>query len=277
MIFGDNMVNISPEDLTSSFNHIYSTANIIAVEETLIEKAITVEKIKAIATAKFTTVNQKFVSQYKVPFFGKIILASNNEDKFARIDEEEIRFFVRKVSLPRVMNHNIEANLQSEIPAFLHHLTTLPPIDWTRDRSGFTPAEIVNDSLNRVKAESKSGLYKDIGIYAEDVLRNHPNNSKEFYATPRDIKEDWFKNMGNVSLQYIRNVLKNEYNMNPTPTAIYYEPFARSSFNSDKRIGRAYKFTRERFVVDDEDESDPGDVLTNSDPLTTDVSEIVPF
>ena len=95
MIFGANLVLINPDDLVNSFNASYAIANIIAVEETLIEKSLTVEKLKSLATGKFINVNQKYVSQYKMPFYGKIILASNNEDKFARIDEEEIRFFVR--------------------------------------------------------------------------------------------------------------------------------------------------------------------------------------
>ena len=128
MMFGDNMVLITPEDLINGFNSIYATSNIIAVEETLIEKSITVEKIKSLATGKFISVNQKFVSQFKLPFFGKIIMTSNNEDKFARIDDEEIRFFVRKLGIPKYTNHNIETDLVNEIPAFLNYLETLPPV-----------------------------------------------------------------------------------------------------------------------------------------------------
>jgi hypothetical protein len=75
MVFGDNMANISPDDLINGFNSTYASSNIIAVEETLIEKAITVEKIKALATQKFISVNQKFITQYRMPFFGK-----NNPD-----------------------------------------------------------------------------------------------------------------------------------------------------------------------------------------------------
>ena len=248
MIFGDNMVNISPEDLTGSFNHIYATSNIIAVEETLIEKAITVEKLKAIATAKFMTVNQKFVSQYKIPFYGKIILASNNEDKFARIDEEEIRFFVRKVGRPTVHNHNIEADLSKEIPAFLHHLTTLPPIDWSRDRSGFTPDEITNESLLNVKSESKSGLFKEISDYISDLFNNHPNGVDSFLAAPVDIKAKWFQNNHNVSSPYIRSVLKNDFKLTPSDKLIRYTPFGIPYQIPETRVGTPYSFVKSMFV-----------------------------
>lgn len=248
MIFGNNMVNINPEDLVSSFNSSYATANIIAVEETLIEKSITVEKLKALATGKFISVNAKFVQQYKVPFFGKIILASNNEDKFARIDEEEIRFFVRKVEKPKIENHNIEEDMINEIPAFLHYLTTLPDIDWRKDRSGFTPDELVNDSLKNVKLESKSSLYKDLHelFYELFIELQCP----EMFATPTDIKTRWFDKNSRIDIQYIKHVIKDEFNKIPERPCRYIpfnEPL--TGLNQSK-TGTPYRFTPDNFKID---------------------------
>jgi len=252
MIFGANMVNINPEDLISSFNSIYATSNLIAVEETLIEKAVTVEKLKALATGKFLSVNQKYVSPYKVPFFGKIILASNNEEKFARIEEEEIRFFVRKLSTPKFVNHNVEQNLLEEIPAFLHYLTTLPPIDWSNDRSGFTPTELTNDQLNKVKVESKSGLYKDLVHLFTDLFNNHPTNATEVKFTPTDVKLKWFKNNSRVDIQYIAFVLKNEFKLEPSKKTLRYLPFdllyAEGGMIADKKSGACYTLSAEQII-----------------------------
>lgn len=258
MVFGDNMVNINPEDLVGSFNSAYSNANIIAVEETLIEKSVTVEKLKALATGKKITVNQKFISQYSVPFFGKIILASNNEDKFARIDEEEIRFFIRKVGLPTTINHNIEADMVAEIPAFLHHLTTLPDIDWSRDRSGFTPDEIYNESLKNVKRESKSGLYKDMFELFKDrfmhmnatSLNPEISNTEDVYTTeifaaPIDIKARWFDKNSRIDIQYIKSVLKNEF-MKLPERPMRYVPFN----DSESKTGTPYRFDAKEFGID---------------------------
>lgn len=246
MMFGANMVNINPEDLVNSFNASYATANIIAVEETLIEKSVTVEKLKALATGKFINVNQKFISQYKVPFYGKIILASNNEDKFARIDEEEIRFFVRKVGKPTIYNHDIENNLLSEIPAFLHYLTTLPQIDWSKDRSGFTPDELINDSLQNVKKESKSTLYKEIKEYFTDLFNNIDQDI--IYATPIDIKEKWFDKNHKASVSYIRSVLKEEFHMTPEPNQRYVPMGKIAEFNPITKTGTPYLFKREDYT-----------------------------
>jgi len=240
MVFGDNMAMISPDDLIGSFNDVYAHANIMAIEEAFIEKSITVEKLKNLATTKFLTVNAKWVSKYKIPFFGKIIMASNNEDKFARIDDEEIRFFVRKVGRPKVKNHNIEEDLQKEIPAFLHYLKTLPPIDWTKDRSGFTPEELNNHSLEKVKKESKAGLYKELKLYIMELFHNHPENVGAFEATPTDIKNKWFKNNSRVEAHYIGRVLREDFKLTSLEVKKYY-PFGETQKHED--AGEGYSTT----------------------------------
>lgn len=243
MIFGSNVAMINPEDLTSSFNSSYATANIIAVEETLLEKSVTVEKLKALATGKYLSVNQKFVQPYRVPFFGKIILASNNEEKFARIDQEEVRFFVRKVPPPTDYNHNIEADLQREIPAFLHHLSSLPPIDWSVDRSGFRPDELANEQLTVVKDESHSWLFKDLRHLFAELFLNHPLGAKEVQFTPTDIKMMWYRNNSKVDINYIASVLRNEFKLSPS-VAVRYQPFDLSQDAEgrllQRKVGKVY-------------------------------------
>lgn len=183
-------------------------------------------------------------------------MASNNEDKFARIDEEEIRFFVRKVGIPTIINHNIEADMVNEIPAFLHHLTTLPDIDWSRDRSGFTPDEIYNEMLKNVKKESKSGLYKDIyelfkdrfmQLNAEKLAGNAllGDYITTIYAAPIDIKARWFEKNSRIDIQYIKNVLKNEYKKTPN-RPMRYIPFE----DSDSKTGTPYTFAASDFGID---------------------------
>jgi hypothetical protein len=244
MIFGGNVANISPKDLVNGFNSIYATSNIIAVEETLIDKDQTIEDIKALSTQKQLTINPKYVNQYRLPFFGKIILTSNNEEKFARIDEEEIRFFVRKVGLPKHTNHSIEDDLLKEIPAFLHYLTTLPPIDFSTDRTGFTPNELNNEYLRSVKDESKSWLYKELMEHFESEFLNDCQNDEYFFADPKGIKERYYRNNNQVTLPYIRTVLKDQMKMIPSEKAEWQTPFK----DQTGKTARFYKFYRDQFV-----------------------------
>ena len=243
MIFGANMVVLSNADFSSSFNS-YCNKNIIGVEETFLEKKAAVEKLKALATAKQVQVNEKFISPYMIPFFGKIILTSNNEDRFVQVDEKEIRYFVRKLGKPEFTNHSIEEDLQREIPAFLHHLQGLPSVDWTVSRSGFTPEELYNECLQAVVDESKSGLAKDLKIQITEYFDN--NDQEVFLASSTDIKNRFFSTVNQYSLHYIRTVLKNEFGMSPKKDSIRYKPFDEML---STRTGRPYKFSRGDFVT----------------------------
>jgi hypothetical protein len=249
MIFGENTVLISPDDVARGFNSIYATKNIIMIDETVIEKNTTVERLKSIATAKSISVSQKFVSEYSIPFFGKVILCTNKENDFMRIDEEEVRFWIRKINPIMELNTNIENNLFEEIPKFLKYLTQLPKIDFTQSRMVFTKQEIATESLEKVKTESKSGLYKDLEIFIDDHFDN--NNIDTFEATAKDVKEKWFNHNNQYSISYIRKVLKDEMKLKPESLKKYW-PFGIRVPNCDKS-GTPFVFYRNSQFIESEE------------------------
>lgn len=241
-LFGVNVTFISSSDFLGDFNSHYATKNVILIEETLFEKQLTIEKLKNLATAKFVPINEKFVTVYKIPFYGKIILTSNNEDKFAKVDQDEIRFFVRKLGKPEFTNHNIEEDLIKEIPAFLYYLNSLPSVNWSVSRSGFTVEELKNCSLDVVVKESKSSLCKDLEMHITDFFYNTEIDS--FYAAPLDVKNKYFPYNNRYELSYIRSVLKNEFKMQPEGMK-RYSPFG-EDFTT--KVGTPYLFHRKTFV-----------------------------
>ena len=170
-------------------------------------------------------------------------MASNNEDKFMRIDDEEIRFWIRKLGTPTITNHNILNDMINEIPAFLHYLTTMPEPDFTKSRMVLTSNQIKNEWLDQVKKESKSGLYKELIILITAWFDN--NNETALNATPTDLKEEWFRNDHNISRSYIIRVLKNEFGM------VASDPRKYRAFNNstvEGSTGRYYTFKREDFT-----------------------------
>jgi hypothetical protein len=245
IIFGDNHVQISPDDLTNDFNSSYANKNIIVVDETSIEKQAAVERIKSISTAKTITVNQKHVAHYSIPFYGKIVLATNREKDFMRIDEEEIRFWVHKVNPISKKITDIESKMRDEVPAFLQFLLDLPAVDMSRDRMVFTAEELQNEQLQAVVEESRSGLYKEIC----ELTRAHFENaavSGDFHATAKDIKVKWFLHDSRIGIAYIRKVcaeeLKLEYGCEQGKTMRYY------AFGSgDNLVGRPFVFPLNKF------------------------------
>lgn len=240
MMFGENSVMISPDELSATFNSMYANKNIIMIDETVVEKTSTLEKLKSITTAKSITVRAKHVQEYSVPFFGKVILCTNKVKDFMRIDDEEIRFWVRKVSVIKEKNTQIEQELFDEIPKFLKYLEQLPAIDFSKSRMVFTKEEIYTDELKVVKEESKSGLYKDIEIFVEDFFDKKP--CEYFCATAKDIKDYWFKHDNKVTMSYIRKVLIDEVGMIPNDKSERYTPFEDYDKCPQKILGRFFTF-----------------------------------
>lgn len=242
MMFGENSVMISPDELAASFNSMYANKNIIMIDETVVEKTSTLEKLKSITTAKSITVRTKFVQEYSVPFFGKVILCTNKVKDFMRIDDEEIRFWVRKVSVIKERNTKIEDQLFDEIPKFLKYLEQLPEIDFSRSRMVFTKDDIYTQELKAVKDESKSTVSKELEILIEDFFNN--SQCDYFCATAKDIKERWFINDRDKSISYIHKVLIDEMKIEHHNKSDRYTPFENYDRWPIKINGRFFIFYR---------------------------------
>jgi len=251
IIFGQNYCQINPEDLGSQFNSAYATKNIIALDETVIDKSHAVEKLKSIATAKTISVNQKFVANYSVPFFGKVIICTNKEQDFMRIDEEEIRFWIRKVPQITTINTNIENDLTNEVPAFLRYIMSQPAVDTTRSRMVFTADELHNESLIKVKKESQSQLRKDFTLILADYF--YTNGIDKVQATLSELKDKFFKYNNNVGPGYLRKTLVQEMGIKPVHGR--YRPIDTHEINS--KVGMYYTFLRTDFVQNYEIPPDP--------------------
>lgn len=246
MIFGDNSVLISPDDFTNDFNASYATKNVVMMDEAVMHKKEAMEKIKSVATTKRLNVNTKHVSQYEVEFFGKIILCTNNETDFGKIDEEEIRFWVRKVSpIEGKKNTAIEDHLFLEIPKLLKYLLQLPPIDFQRSRMVFTQEEIGTEALKKVKGESKSWLRKEIELEVQNYFDTHEDR-KVLMASAQDIKREWFSNNNQVLKSYIIKTLKTEMKMLVSESLRYPTPFQENEHISTK--GRYYTFENPNYT-----------------------------
>jgi hypothetical protein len=248
LIFGDNYVLIKPDDLNNSFNHLYATKNVIAIDETVIEKNSAVEKLKTISTQKSLTVNQKHVSQYSIPFFGKVVMATNKEDEFMRIDSEEIRFWVRKINKIENLVTDYENKMVKEVPYFLNYLLSLPEVDTTKSRMVFTYDDIWTDKLEEVKNESRNWLHKDLLEIFKDVFLNC--TAKQIYFSPKDIKEAFFKTNHNVNLHFIGKVLTKDMKVEKSEKSIRYVNFFGDTDNTT--VGYPFILERKHFVTENE-------------------------
>lgn len=268
ILFGGNTIIINPEDIKSQFNGSYAEKNIIMIEESHFDTKQSLEKIKNLSTQKTLTVNNKFVAQYDIPFFGKIIITSNDENKFSKIDEEEIRYWVRKVpALTERTNHNILNDLKDEIPYFLHFLETLPEVDTSRHRMVFTPEEIQTEALESVKLESREQLHKEMLIYLDNHAEQNPTIER-FYFTGINIKEVFFDRNNQYGISYINKVLKYNMELEKIEKTMRFVPLEKSGGFQDKIVGRPYVFENPYYDIDvDSEEVTKDGLVTKEDDI----------
>ena len=251
ILFGANTVVINPADISNSFNEPYATKNIIMIEESRFDSVQATEKLKNLATQKKISVNAKFVQQYSLPFFGKIIITSNDEQKFSKVDEEEIRYWVLKIpTLKGKENHNILEDMTKEIPYFLQFLKDKETPDFTKSRQVFTNEEIRTDALLRVKRESRPELQKEI----EFLLENHCMNNRDIktlFFTAMDIKNKFFEKNGNITIAYINKILKNHMSLEKSEKATRYIPIETFTISyNEKIVGKPYEFRNAFYNID---------------------------
>lgn len=250
MIFGENVIFVSPSDLTDNFNDSYANKNIILIDETFFEQRNATDKLKYLTTAQHITVSTKFVQKYSIPFYGKIIMGTNKEKDFTKIDQKETRFWVRKIPhVPGKRNTNILDDLFKEIPAFLAYLNQLPPVDLTQDRLVFTEEETHTSYLDDVKEESKYSLQKEIEILVTDFFHN--NEVDHFFADAKDIKKEWFERETGISRNYIRSVLSQKMKMPVSVKSRRYTPFdngIQDLLKGDK-VALPYLFTKSNEII----------------------------
>lgn len=245
ILFANNYTQIAPEDLNSAFNSQYAYKNIIGIDEAVIDRQGAIEKIKAIATARTIQVNQKMVAQYRIPFYGKIIITTNRETDFMRIDSEEIRFWVRKLdSIPsNKMEDDFFDNLIAEAPLFLRYLADMEDVQLGNSRMVFTKEEIANESLETVKAQSRSTLHKELIILIQEHFQSHLE-AETLYMRIKDIKESWFANDNRITRSYIQKVVEEEMGYKMLQNSRY------QMLNSgDRIVGTPYLFERKDFNV----------------------------
>lgn len=240
VLFGANTVVINPQDVQNQFNGSYADKNIIMIEESHFDSRQAMEKLKNLATQKKILVNSKFVQQFSNPFYGKIIITSNDENKFSRVDSTEIRYWVRKIpTLVGKENHNILADLTAEIPYFLRFLLSLPPVDRSRSRMVFTQEELRTQALLEVKTESRSELHKEIEVYLENHAMQYPD-IKEFHFVALNVKEKFFRTNNQISASYINRVLKSEMKLDKIEKSIRFVPLECNDISPTKVVGKPF-------------------------------------
>lgn len=184
-LFGLNVGFFGQDDLSSQFNVWIKC--LVAVFEEISETKTTLNRLKNQSTAKTATLNQKHQPQVTFQPFVKIIICSNNEKTFIKANENDIRYWVRKVGKIQNFDADFDVKLQQEAPAMLSYLSKRMLSTKRSSRMWFSPEDICTDALKKVVKESRSKCAKDIEIVIDDRLQQ--GEGKSFFANLTELSE----------------------------------------------------------------------------------------
>ncbi|KAA6440872.1 helicase [Dyadobacter flavalbus] len=220
-IFGENMTINSNEDFRSNFNIEWAQKLIIGVDETFLDRKEDSERIKNLSTAKFYKIEAKGFDRQEIEFFGKFILCSNNEDHFIIAEPGEIRYWVRKIPVLKFDNEKLLAELQSEIPYFIHFLIHRDFTYQQQTRMWFTAAQIATPALKKLLNQNRNKLELEIAHVLLTIVDEKDLDEIKFCTA--DV-QDWLnkKHVRYKDLIQIKRILQNNWKLVPAKNSLSY-------------------------------------------------------
>ncbi|NDV66920.1 primase-helicase family protein [Bacteroides sp. 224] len=245
LVFEGNMTYLTNDNFSSQFNADWTNRLLICIDEVLFNKEELTERIKYLSTTNINKMEAKGRDKIEVEFFGKFILCSNNEENFIRIDDDEIRFWIRKVTKFESEDTEILTKLFLEIPAFLHFLQQRPLyVSKPLSRMWFSFDQIRTKALERLFLQKRSKIETPIIEALYDLFQEIDDS--EIRICPKDIEELFAREKRKISKTDIMRTLKNWWALKPEDNTKSYKTYYLTSgeyYPADRR-GRYYTINR---------------------------------
>jgi len=248
-VFQKNCTINTNSDFRSQFSSDWANKLLILVDEVLLDRKEDSERIKNLSTAKNFKSEAKGKDRVEVEFFGKFVLASNNEFSFVYLDNEEIRFWVRKVKpFQGLLKDNLNAlfqQLTSEVPAFLYYIKNRTLSTTKQSRMWFTPDQISTDALRKLKYANRTRIEKEIANLILLIMDQEEIETVCFTAF--DIINLLSKSSSKVELYEVKRVLRDKWELNPNGNSSTYDKYTLNfdgTITLDRAKGRFYTFKK---------------------------------
>lgn len=266
LIFDQNMAILDNERFTGKFTSHFVDKLIVALDEGFIpvEQKLMKERIKNYSTGRTVWLEGKGKDANEIFNFMHLIMCSNDESNFMQIDEGENRFCVLKVPVLTRDEPKLIDDLEKEVPAFIHYLSTRKlRYAANESRFHFRPSIYETAALRAVMERTEKKLHKEIKEYLREKFMQ--TKQQTLYYTPKDFSEEYnlvnsgFRINKSDFADYVKYELKKQpepfmrfslYRMELQPYSNTYEPTAQPS-----KPGTPYAFHISEYLTDKEIES----------------------
>ncbi|WP_433832558.1 primase-helicase family protein [Flavobacterium anhuiense] len=253
-LFEYNMTFLTNNDFTSQFNSDWTNRLVIAIDEVLFKTDELTERIKYLSTTNTHKTEAKGKDKKEGHFFGKFILASNNETSFIKIDSEEIRFWVRKLHPFENEDVNLLNKLIAEIPAFLHFLSTRKLSTENKSRMWFTAQQIHTKALQNLIKHNSSKNEIVVANVLINIMDSVDVDEVQFCFS------DLLNFLNKYKIKYdaseIKKIIKQNWKLKQQPNSNQYQKITVTNdldFYQNLAKGRYYSISR-KFLEQNFDE-----------------------
>lgn len=252
-IFADNMRILDSDRLLSRYNGNWAGKLVVAVDESFLdmnEKNGAGNKLKMLATNATIPFEDKHKSAGEIPNISKLIMCSNDEKNFVKIDQEENRYCIIKVNPydgdtdPYMVKKMIE-----EIPAFLYFLKHRQLYYPERSRLWFEERLFETEALRMIQERTAPMLVKHIKECIKEQF--FYMRSETLKLSARAIYELVKLDYQYVSLMAVKEWLMDNGYRTGNPTNITYKFREESSLSQEKNV-RCYHFRIRDFLSAEE-------------------------
>lgn len=233
-IFQQNAKIIPPESLTGNFTEYFINCLLLIIDEALLNKRETMERVKAMTTNEEAMVNGKHTKEVETQTYLKIGLSSNNVNDFAILTKNDERFWIRDVPVIPEEDYipDFFTKLCAEIPLFLGFLQQRDLVTQNEDRMWFDPELRKTAGLSRL------------------IDKSRPANEILIEETIKDYMTGCSKPVVNLSQSDIRELSTEKNNLHLNTIKWVVE----DRWNK-KKNGYSRKYKKYRLIVTDSGDS----------------------
>lgn len=243
-IFKENMRILDSERISSKFNGSWAGKLIIGVDESFIDtdKPTVVNRLKMIATNSSIPIEKKGKEAGEVPNFAKLIMCSNDETNFLKIEIEDTRYWIIRVAgiNPDDRDPHMAERMEAEIPAFLHYLKHRTMFYAERTRLWFDSEDYATEALKKIQERTGNVLWQNLVTIIKQQFEYQlkPQIRLDVKAMQTLLESNKCKAVESRKIHYILE----DHNYNTQGVRSFFYRFGFGADTETNGKGRVYEF-----------------------------------